>query len=233
MIFLFLFIQPVIAVEGFDASELLEKCIHYHDPDGQWAQLKTSLFMTETRPNGSVGKVHLEVDLGADRFVYRGSSDNRVIVRKWENQSCHTSIDGSSEFSEADAEKYKLNCDTVKWYKDYYNYLWGFPMNLAEGSLEPSARKVDFMGRSVLELRVVYRPPVGTDVWLFYLDPTTHALVGCRFYKKGKVDSGEYITFEDEYKIGTMRLPKTRSWYTNVEDKLLGTDSLIGHQLQD
>jgi len=41
-----------------------------------------------------------------------------------------------------------------------------------------------------------------------------------------KDDTGEYILLSDEVVINDIKMPKSRVWYTNKEDKLLGTDIL-------
>ena len=41
-----------------------------------------------------------------------------------------------------------------------------------------------------------------------------------------KDDTGEYIILTEEETINGIKLPKNRAWYTNKDDKLLGTDIL-------
>jgi hypothetical protein len=40
--------------------------------------------------------------------------------------------------------------------------------------------------------------------------------------------NNEYILLEGEVSGEGLRLPRTRTWYTNAEDRLLGTDTLTG-----
>ena len=62
--------------------------------------------------------------------------------------------------------------------------------------------------------------------WYFYFDQLTSALLGYRFFHDQSKNDGEYITLRDVAVLGELRLPKTRSWYTNEDDKYLGTDTL-------
>jgi hypothetical protein len=75
-------------------------------------------------------------------------------------------------------------------------------------------------------LKVTYDPEKGSDTWYFYFDPKTYALAAYQFYHDPAKNDGEYILLEGEAEVGSMRLPKRRSWFTNKEDRFLGTDLL-------
>ena len=51
-------------------------------------------------------------------------------------------------------------------------------------------------------------------------------MIGYRFYHDESANDGEYILLEGETTDGTVRLPKSRTWYTHKDDRLLGTDVL-------
>jgi hypothetical protein len=70
---------------------------------------------------------------------------------------------------------------------------------------------------------------VGEDIWYFYFDRRSFALIGCRFFHDESKNDGEYITFEAEIqdKATGMRLPKVRAWYFNAGDEYLATDDII------
>ena len=83
-----------------------------------------------------------------------------------------------------------------------------------------------FQGQEVLSMKVTYDEEVGADIWYFYFHPMTYALVGYRFYHDETANDGEYIPLEGEEIINGIRFPKTRTWYVNKDDRLLGTDIL-------
>ena len=114
--------------------------------------------------------------------------------------------------------------------RNYYTYLYGLPMKLKDpGTQLPSETAVTtFQGQDVFALRVTYDENVGTDTWYFYFHPRTFALVGYRFYHDESKADGEYIILEGESISGNVRLPKVRKWYTNMEDRHLGTDTVTG-----
>ncbi len=111
---------------------------------------------------------------------------------------------------------------------NYYTYLYGLPMKLKdEGTnIDPKIEKKSFKGKEYLVLKVTYEETVGSDIWFFYFDPKTYAMEVYQFFKKDKPDSGEYILLTGMETINDIKMPKTRAWYYNKDDKYLGTDIL-------
>lgn len=67
---------------------------------------------------------------------------------------------------------------------------------------------------------------MGDDIWYFYMDKSDYQMIGYRFYHVESENDGEYITLEGEVKTNKMRIPQTRKWYYNKDDKYLGADKL-------
>jgi hypothetical protein len=84
-----------------------------------------------------------------------------------------------------------------------------------------------FEERAVYDLRVTYEEEVGGDIWYFYFDRDTYALVGYRFHHDEAKNDGEVIHLDGEVAAEGMRLPKARTWYTHEANELLGTDTLL------
>jgi hypothetical protein len=112
--------------------------------------------------------------------------------------------------------------------RNYYSYLWGLPMKLQDpGTQLGRVTATKFEGRPVYDLRVTYDAGVGGDVWYFYFDQETYALVAYRFYHDEAKNDGEVIHLEGEVSALGMRLPRARTWYTHQDGRLLGTDTLV------
>lgn len=206
---------------------LLERSIKYHDPKGQWAKKPVNLTLKEIRPGGTDRTTELAIDLKKGTFTLDQMRDGNNLVYHIAQEDCTYELNGSSNISDADLEKYRLNCDRAKNMRNYYTYLWGLPMKLTdEGTLLQEVKMDDFMGKKAYSLKVNYDPEVGKDVWYFYFDPATYALIGYRFYHDEAANDGEYITLEGEAQVGKLRLPKERKWYMHKDDKFLGSDIL-------
>ncbi|MDB4303987.1 DUF6503 family protein, partial [Desulfosarcina sp.] len=77
-----------------------------------------------------------------------------------------------------------------------------------------------------LVLKATYDETVGSDIWYFYFDPETYAIEVYQFFHDESKNDGEYILLTEKETISNIKIPKNRAWYTNKEDKLLGTDIL-------
>ncbi|MBX2876457.1 MAG: hypothetical protein KTR30_30335 [Saprospiraceae bacterium] len=211
------------------AREVLTKSIAYHDPKGVWESGNFKLKLKESRPNGTSRETEITLDNGQQSFELSQLRDGRKVYRFVKGDECQNQLDGSNDFSAEEKKKFRLDCEYSPRMKDYYTYLYGLPMKLRDPGtiLGEEVKTVDFDGRQLLQLRVTYQPEVGKDIWYFYFDPSTYALSGYRFYHDESKNDGEYILISGEQKIGPLKLPKKREWYTHQEEKFLGTDELV------
>jgi hypothetical protein len=210
------------------AGELLELSIAYHDPDGLWESGSFRFRIAGTRPLAGPTFTGAIIDNESGRFHLERERMGRTIESTVTGDECWTRLDGSSEFTEQEAERFGLGCDAMKRMRDYHTYLYGLPMKLRDAGtrIDPEATRTAFEGRDVWQLRVTYDPEVGADTWYFYFDLETYALVGYRFYHDEAANDGEYIVLDREASGGGLRLPKVRAWYTHGDDRLLGTDTI-------
>ena len=214
--------------QSISATELLEKSIQYHDPKGVWGMEVHELLLRETRPGGADRMTTIQIDLNNSAFSIDQMRDGHQLFSEIKNEECRFQLDGNSEVSEEDLKKYRLNCERTGILRNYYTYLWGLPMKLKDPGtiIDPKVTTTDFEGKKSLALKVTYEEAVGKDIWYFYFHPETYALIGYRFYHDESKNDGEYITLEGEESLSSLRLPKTRKWYTHKENKFLGADIL-------
>lgn len=210
------------------AHALLERSITYHDPANEWSGFQGSLQLEELRPDGAGRTASLMLDVPTSGMVYRAEVDGREVVREVSAQTCGGTVDGQAPSSE-EAESLRLTCPQVERSRNYYLYLWGLPMKLRDPGthLDPEVVDTTFQGEPVQQIRVTYDAEVGGDTWYFYFHPETDALVGYRFYHDEAVGDGEYIVLDGEVTVGSMRIPASRSWYVNADDRFLGEDVLL------
>ena len=218
----------VAAEDAPDAEEVLARSIDYHDPQGLWAGSRFRLEIRETRPEGPDRKTRLQFDNSQNAFEYLSHRDGVVIEGLMADGECVITLNGSLDFSDEEREKYRLTCERLKWIRNYHTYLWGLPMKLRDpGTLiEALARDDEYDGQSVWSIRVTYDEAVGSDIWYFYFDKETCALVGYRFYHNEADHDGEYILLEGEIESNGFRIPARRSWYTHGNERHLGDDIL-------
>ena len=152
--------------------------------------------------------------------------ENDVIIREVQNDSCTVTFNGSEDFSQEISDKYRLSNDRILRTRNYYVYLYGLPMKLTDPgtNINDEVKEASFDGKDYLELAVTYDKDVGSDDWFFYINPSTYAMEGYKFYhENGK---GEFITIEGLSTIGGVKIPKLRQWYTTQDSTFLGADDL-------
>ena len=225
---LILFFAVKLEAQVENALDLLNKSIAYHDPGNKWANLVASFDILQQTPKKSASKTLIRIDNGASVFETQSKKDSTLILRKVVLDSCYYEVNGTADLTEAQIEKHKLNCKRNKLFRDYYMYLYGLPMKLKDAGtiIDPKVRDEKFQGKTCWAIKVNYKAEVGKDIWYFYFDKNTYALIGYRFYHEEEKNDGEYILLEKEENISGIKMPKIRKWYTNKEDKFLGTDIL-------
>ena len=213
-------------------AALLAKSIEYHDPTSSWDAFRGTLLITMETPNNSNRYSEVTLDLPANYFSLIVKKDDTVYKQLLDKDHCQLSLNGSDNFTEEDAKKYRLSCDRAIMMRNYYTYLYGLPMKLRDKGtiLHPVVLKKTFHGKEYLVLRVTYEENVGDDTWYFYFDPVTYAMEVYQFFHDESLNDGEYILLDGVEKIKGMMIPKKRSWYTNKGNKLLGTDLLTAYQ---
>jgi hypothetical protein len=210
------------------ASGIIERSIAYHDPQGHWGRARFRLHLAETRPDGSQRSTILVIDQPEEHFEIATSRQGARIEGALSGGRCTLMLDGSTDFSDAERERFRLTCDRLAWLRDYYTYLWGLPMKLRDPGtrIDPRVEDAQYRHQPVWAVRVTYDETVGSDTWYFYFDRQTCALIGYRFYHDEGKGDGEHIVLEGETEVDSLRLPTTRAWYTNAESRHLGTDTL-------
>lgn len=215
------------------ADHVLDKSINFHDPDKKWASFKGELNVRMETPDRSDRNSKILIDLPNEAFSVSATRDSITIDYKINGTDCKVQFNGSDDFTEEEKKEHRLDCERAELYKNYYTYLYGLPMKLKDPGtiLHENIEYRRFMGKDYVVLKASYDAEVGSDVWFFYLDPSSYALEVYQFFKtdeNGKLnsESGEYILLSGIEEVEGIRMPKTRAWYYNKDDAYLGTDHL-------
>ncbi len=218
--------------QEMNPAALLAKSIDYHDPNSAWVSFRGTFLITMETPNNSNRHSEVSLDLPANYFKIIVKKDDTVYEQLLDKGDCQLSLNGSDNITEEDAKKYRLNCDRAIMMKNYYTYLYGLPMKLRDNGtiLHPIVLKKPFQGKEYLVLKVTYEEKVGKDIWYFYFDPVTYAMEVYQFFHDESLNDGEYILLDGIEEVKGMMIPKKRSWFTNKENRLLGTDILTAYR---
>ena len=222
------FLAISIHAQSITADQLVNRTIAFHDPDGWWDRVKMDMVIEMKTPNRPARLSNVVVDNINGGFEISVLSNDKLLEWRVDGKdSCDFKVNFVAP-TVAQADSLSLTVDRAKFLRNYYTYLYGLPMKLKDAGTRIGDEVIEttFMGKPVLALRVTYDESVGKDIWYFYFNPSTYAMVGYRFYHDEAKNDGEYIVLEDMIIEQGLRIPRNRSWFTNAEDKLLGTDYL-------
>ena len=190
------------------AADILDRAIEYHDPSEEWNTLHITFKFTETRPDSPDRSTEIQLD---------NSTGYMKINRN--NEEIFEVAGEEGKVLKGDKEE-----ERAILLRNYYLYLWGLPMKLKDEGTPMddvvTREKVDGVDCQIL--RVKYEK----DTWYFYFHPETGRLIRYKFYQDEAETKGELIKLEDELEVGSMKIPKKRSWYTLPEMRYLGMDIL-------
>ena len=211
------------------STELLDRAIAFHDPNGIWNTFNGNFKVLMETPNSSDRLSTLSMNHSEQKFKLKVEKDNVSYSYIFDKDTCSTTLNGSEEISDEDRKKYRLTCERGKMMRNYYTYLYGLPMKLKDPGtiLDPEVNTNTFKGKEYLVLKVNYDEEVGKDVWYFYFNPSTYAMEVYQFYHDESKNDGEYILLKELEEIQGIKMPKIRAWYYNNNDKYLGTDHLV------
>jgi hypothetical protein len=224
---LLLFLSASYSYAQLTGSQLLDKAIQFHDPKGNWETFQGTLFVTMETPNNPNRDSEIKINLPNEYFYVKASRGEIVTEYTVDKGKCVISFNGKIP-SEEEKKANNLSCDRAMLYKNYYTYLYGLPMKLKdEGTfIDQKVARKTFKEKEYLVLKVTYDQEVGKDTWFFYFDPKTYAMEVYQFLKDSKPNTGEYILLSGMETINGIKMPKTRDWYYNKNDKFLGSDVL-------
>lgn len=218
-----------VLLSSLSAKELLGCSIAYHDPHGAWERGAFEITELVRLPDGTERRSVLRLDNARSRYELVSSVDGRALLLVVENDKAVARLDGKTNLSPDDLERYRLKPSQVLSRRNRDLYLWGLPMKLRDPGtrLDPRVEETQFAGRAVYKLRVTYDNSVGSDTWYFYLDRETCALVGHRYYHDESAGDGEYAVLSEEISGQRLRLPRVRQWYTNKSDEAVITHTIL------
>jgi len=208
-------------------NELLEKAIKYHDPNGHWTTFTGHLFITMETPKSGNRDSNIIIDIPNEYFKLEASKGSTRTIYTIDKDTCFVQIDGNTPTKE-DIEKNNLTCERAKLFQNYYTYLYGLPMKLKDPGtiIHNKVETKEFKGQNYWVLKATYEKETGNDIWYFYFNKNNYKMEVYQFFHDESKNDGEYILLTEEETINNIKMPKIRAWYTNKDDKYLGTDFL-------
>lgn len=208
-------------------NKLLEKAIQYHDPNSKWETFNGQLSITMEIPEKPNRDSNIHINLPKEYFKIEASNGKNTTTYLLNKDNCSILYNGHTPNAQ-EQEKHKLTCKRAKLFKNYYTYLYGLPMKLKDPGtiVHDKVESKTFKGKTYWVLKATYSESVGKDTWYFYFDKNTYALEVYQFFHDESKNDGEYILLTGQEIINDIKMPKTRAWFMNKDNKYLGTDIL-------
>ncbi len=224
--FFWIALSSVMLAQTPSPNSILTRSIAFHDPQDQWETSSNEFILRESRPGSPDRSTILQIDLYHEIFNLDQNRDGNRIQYFISGDTVDILFNGSADYTAEQEKQFHLTEERALILKDYYSYLYGLPMKLRDPGtiLDPKVEKVLFQDNETWRIRVTYEEEVGGDIWYFYFDPESFALVGYQFFHDEAARDGEYIVLEDLKIINGLSIPQSRSWHTNSDSTFLGKD---------
>jgi len=112
------------------ATEIIDKSIKYHDPDGVLAKEQFTLKLLETRPNGTDRTTKVFINQSKQIFSIKSVRNGQLVTMQREDNLDSFTIDEQTELSPEQIKEYKLTSERLQFMVNYYRYLWMSPLIL-------------------------------------------------------------------------------------------------------
>lgn len=213
--------------DSLRGKDLLEKCIFFHDPLQKWNQFQGKIFLSHG--TDEITKSEVTIDFDKNYFCYQALKEGELVQQIVDDKDAYFKVNKKkNKAKQSLIDKYYLGAAQSKFWKNFFVYLYGLPMKLTDDGtiVHDKVYKEQFNGKEYLVLKVGYSPEVGKEIWYFYIHPQTFELKAYQFYHNEEQNDGEYILLEELVEFEGMKIPKTRIWFMNKDDKQIGRDVL-------
>ncbi len=230
--------KAVLTSEITTAKALIAHSIAYHDPGGNWTKFKSGIEIKTDlwKKEGGIEKSTrtLFFDRSQNIFKMRSTRNGISMSGEISRDTCYN--EPLSEIPAEQIEKFKsvLGCQGIGFYKDYFTYLIGLPMNLSDTTaiIDNTILERTYNGVQYDVVKVNYKPLDKKRPWYFYFNKKNHAFELCKFTsREDENKGGEYIIYNRKNNVQGIKLSGQIVWLYNtpgldtlaVEDMLFTT----------
>lgn len=210
-----LLILAIISCDSKNSGKaILKKSIEFHDPSNEWNSMKQKIKISSNfvYPDSSFYQLEIGLDNPNQKVQYANITLGQLA--EFEGDSC-TILSGSK------------TCEQLKWTHGFYHFIPGLPMTLkgSVAKIAPDVIETTFHGIPCHKIQVDFEK----EKWHFFISKDNYQLIGYTFDKNFETKSEE-ILGEGLYKIGNMKLIKSRTWWITTDSLIYsGKDEIIGN----
>lgn len=213
-------------LSNLKGSELLDKSIQFHDPKGNWNKLHQKFYFHAKEPQDTAIYEEMFLDNRFSFFGHISRPDGKLVEKGIIDTLFFSRIDGDTSMTPELRKKYRLSKRAITSARNSYVFLYGLPMKMKDKGVKvyDEVKKDTFNKKTYYVVKADFEKGIGNDTWYLYINPTTYAMEGYRFYHNRKPNDGEYIICQDLINVQDVKIPKIRYWHSNANGEYIATD---------
>ncbi|RKN78502.1 DUF6503 family protein [Ulvibacterium marinum] len=214
-----------------NSTYILNQVQEKYDSNQKWGTSEIKLHIQEPRVNNPQRYTKLNLKNSDDYFEMERFREDGIVKRILTgNGESKIFLNGESELSKAIIEQYRLNVERSLGHKKFYKLMYGLPMSLSNNFWEQirPAQKAEYKGRDVYRVAMELKDEMISKHWTLIIEVETYTLLAIEFnHPEDPGKEEEIITFEGEFDINGMKIPRIRNWYIKGTNEYLGTDIIV------
>lgn len=214
-----------------NSTYILNQVQEKYDSNQEWGTSEIKLHIQEPRVNNPQRYTKLNLKNSDDYFEMERFREDGIVKRILTgNGESKIFLNGESELSRAIIEQYRLNVERSLGHKKFYKLMYGLPMSLSNNFWEQirPAQKAEYEGREVYRVAMELKDEMISKHWTLIIEVETYTLLAIEFnHPEDPGKEEEIITFEGEFDINGMKIPRIRNWYIKGTNEYLGTDIIV------
>ena len=212
-----------------EAQTILERCFQFHDPNNEWPTWAGTYVSVEPRLQTPDRKTRVQLRADGSYFDMERAYGKDTLHWTIKAGQYLTYVNGQlvQDLDTATIQLHRLSQGRADGYHNYYRTKLGLPMSL-KGRYQLKEEEVEsirWQGEEAFRLALeIADGPFSTD-WELFVDSKNYQLLGYGFFPAE--GEGEYLVVEQLMKMGEMKWPRMRHWYSREEDEYLGSDIIL------
>jgi hypothetical protein len=211
----------------YSASDLLEKAIKFHDPEGKWNNYSGKVKLNTSFPDGNTyGTEIFEIDVAKNFYCCTRLAGGMKIIKGIKEGKIFRSVNGNINLTPEEINKFGIGDTGIIMMKEWHYFHFGILAYFRSvgSDLQNKVTRSNFMGKDCYLLTFIGDSSKVTEPrWagevIFYIDAKTFAVNGIQW-----TSWGVYEMLEGSLDINGIKLSKVRNYYTKEDNTLQGVD---------
>lgn len=214
---------------SFTSSELINKCIAYHDPNGLWSGYSGKVRCVNVRSDVIYDEI-IEINNATGYYKSSLKTPDVRIIRGIRNNVAFRSVNGDSTLTEKEMQDRGLTDTMIRFWHVHHLGHFGLPMQFKKSgvSISDTVETEKFDDRECLVIKGTGKKdavinPYYEGKWKIYIDSQNFSVRGVEM--KSVMFNATYVTaFEGTLNLNGLVVPKVKIGSDKNDQSLVSTD---------